>query len=175
MSRQEIIQNEMSSILLLEGDMAEIGVYKGHMARVLHNKAPHKILHLYDTFKGIAKSDPSVDVHGNGEFADTSPESVKNYMGGESNFIKYYVGIFPDTFVEDGKKSCFVYSDTDTYFGSKSTLNIFSRRMVSGGKIMFDDYGWKGCPGVEKAITEFLKINSNLKTSLNDSQFTITF
>ena len=35
------------------GDMAELGVYKGLTARLIHHYAPERTLHLYDTFQGF--------------------------------------------------------------------------------------------------------------------------
>lgn len=160
MNRFDVITEVLETTLLLPGCMAEVGVYKGVTAKFVHNLAPLKDMHLYDTFQGIVKADSSIDVHGNGDFSDTSFETVKKDLG--EDHIYYHVGTFPDTFAEGHLSFCFVYSDTDTYFGTKATLEIFSPIMVSGGILMFHDYDWKGCPGVKKAISEFL-IGKNLK------------
>jgi len=166
---------QLKLTLPLEGEMAEVGVWQGRSAVLIHVNAPKKILHLYDTFKGIVMSDPSIDKHGNGDFANTSVEKVKGLVGEEGDLIKYHVGTFPYTFTEHNSKFCFVHSDTDTYFGAKATLDMFSPRIVEGGKICFHDYKWVACPGIEKAISEFLKGNQNLETSLTNTWFTITF
>ena len=168
-----MIERLMKSTIPLEGEMAEIGVWKGYRSRVIHSKSPEKIFHLYDTFKGIVKADPEIDVHGNGEFSDTSVEEVSRFLGEKEN-IKFHVGIFPETFNELDKKFCFVFSDTDTFFGTKETLNNFEKLMVPGGKIVFHDYGWKGCPGVKKAIDQWIK-NKSYKTELQGTFFSITF
>ena len=78
-----------------------------------------------------------------------------------SNII-YKVGYFPESFNEDKETFCFVHSDTDTYDGTKNTIIYFKDKIISGGKIIFDDYCWDSCPGVEKALIEFSK---------NDSEF----
>lgn len=175
MDRFDVIRHEMGPTLDLEGDMAEVGVFRGKTSLVMHTQAPNKILHLYDTFKGIMGSDKSVDMHSDGDFSDTSVEHVKSVLG-DSNNIKYHVGMFPGTFQEHDRKFCFVYSDPDTYFGTKSTLEMFAERMTPHGKIMFDDYGWKGCPGVEKAITEFRSSTKlKIQTALNGTQCIISF
>jgi len=173
-NRFDIIRNELNSILPLEGEMAEIGVFRGSSARVIHDRIPLKIFHLYDTFKGIVKADSSIDVHINGDFSNTSFEEVKATLGDSSNLI-YHVGIFPETFTEQDKKFCFVYSDTDTYFGTMETLINFAPRMVKGGKIIFDDYEWKGCPGVKKAITEYTESLTTIEIRLSGTQLIITF
>lgn len=78
--------------------------------------------------------------------------------------VVYKVGFFPSTFKKDieGKETfVFVHSDTDTYHGTKTTLECFAPLMVKGGKILFDDYQWVHCPGVQKAVGEFLLENDD--------------
>lgn len=54
----------------------------------------------------------------------------------------------------------FVHSDTDTYLGTKNTIKYFKDNIVKGGKIIFDDYCWHACPGVEKALHEFREFDN---------------
>jgi O-methyltransferase len=157
----------------ISGDIAEIGVYRGGSAFEMCKLIPEKKMHLYDTFTGVVKSEKGVDVHGNGDFADTSLENVKELL--KSFNCDFNVGIFPDTFiVSEGTKFSFVHSDTDTYFGTRETLKVFEKRMSAGGKIIFDDYKWVACPGVEKAISEFLIVNK-YRTIERGNQFVINF
>lgn len=134
---------------------------------------PEKRIHLYDTFTGIMGAIKGVDVHGNGDFSDVSLEDIRKAMNSFDSV--FHVGLFPETFKEQDRKFSFVHSDTDTYFGTVETLKIFPILMSAGGKIVFDDYLWHGCPGVEKALTEFLKENSNYKTQKFSNQFIINF
>lgn len=34
-------------------------------------------------------------------------------------------------------------------------IDFFFPRLISSGALIFDDYGWKGCPGVIRAVQEF--------------------
>ena len=34
----------------IRGDIAELGVYKGHTAKLIHHYMPERVLHLFDTF-----------------------------------------------------------------------------------------------------------------------------
>jgi O-methyltransferase len=152
------IYKEMLSTVDLPGVMAEIGVYRGGTARLMRLVDPNKPLHLYDTFGGIVEAEPSKDVMKNGAFSDTSLDSVKALVGGSP---VYRIGKFPDTFLaaQDNLLSfSFVHSDTDTYFGTMSTLVNIAPLMVPGGKIMFDDFNWPDCPGVSMAIWEWIGI-----------------
>ena len=85
--------------------------------------------------------------------------------------VIYKVGFFPDTFNESDQKFVFVHSDTDTYIGTKATLEKFAPLIVSGGKIMFDDYQWYNCKGVEKAVLEFLKDNNDFTCKVYDNSY----
>ncbi len=140
----------------LEGEMAEVGVYKGGTAKLIAKTCPQKTVHLFDTFSGMPEVESGTDVHRKGDFADTSLESVKKFLGDCGNVV-FHPGFFPDTAgpVRDVKFS-FVYADMDIYQSTKSFLEFFYPRMVCGGVMMFDDYEWRGCPGVKKAISEFL-------------------
>jgi len=146
----------------LVGDFAEIGVYQGRTAKLLDmiSKFSHiqRTLHLYDTFQGILNSDKNIYIHQNREFT-ADFESVKNYLGTEN--IEYHIGLFPLTFGENNRYFAFVHSDTDTYFGAINSLKAFAPLMISGGIILLDDYQWVCCPGIEKAVKEFLAINDN--------------
>jgi O-methyltransferase len=140
----------------IPGNIAEIGVYKGQTAKMMNLVLPNKVLHLYDTFKGIVETDMDSH-HRNGDFS-ASFDMVSKFVG-YSN-VKYHEGMFPDTFKEYGETFSLVHSDTDTYFGTKASLELIVPRLSLGGKLIVDDYKWVPTPGVEKAIVEFLEENT---------------
>lgn len=142
---------------LLEGDIAEIGVYKGGTAKLIALTAEKKkIIHLFDTFLGMPEADPKIDLIKKGEFSDTSLLEVKGFFKGCEN-VKFYPGLITDTSKQvEKKKFCLVNIDVDNYIAINDCLHFFYPRMVRGGMILIDDYGWKMCPGVKKAVSEFL-------------------
>ena len=146
------LYTELMQVKDLPGCTAEIGVFEGRTSRFIHKVTPEKTHYVYDTFCGVQGADASIDKHVDGDFA-ASLELVKSVIDMEN--VEYRVGFFPDSFTEHDKTFCFVHSDTDTYIGTKSTLDYFCSRMVPGGKILFDDYQWHKCAGVEKALMEF--------------------
>ena len=149
---------ELISTLDLKGNTAEIGVYRGYTSKLIHTFAHNKIHYCYDTFCGIQGADINNDIHKDGDFF-CSLEEVKSNIN--LPHIIYKVGFFPDTFKEHNENFSFVHSDTDTYIGTKTTIEKFKDIMVSGGVIIFDDYCWKHCPGVEKALHEFRSIDND--------------
>jgi O-methyltransferase len=152
------LYTEIQEVKELPGNTAEIGVFQGRTSRLIHKILPNKIHYAYDTYCGIVGADATVDVHVDGEFS-AGLELVKSVIDMEK--VIYKVGFFPDSFSENDEKFCFVHSDTDTYIGTKSTLDYFCDRLVPGGKIVFDDYQWHKCPGVEKALMEFKERDNN--------------
>lgn len=152
--KSRVLYNELVPTINLDGMTAEIGVYQGKTSKLIHLMMPHKTHYCYDTFCGIIGADSSIDLHHNGDFV-CSLETVKGIINMPN--VEYRVGYFPDSFKEHEIMFSFVHSDTDTYIGTKNTLEYFKDRMVKGGKILFDDYEWYGCPGVKKAISEFIE------------------
>jgi O-methyltransferase len=154
------IYKEIQEIKGLSGSTAEIGVFQGRTSRFIHKLLPNKTHYAYDTYCGILGADSSIDGVVDGEF-NASLELVKSVI--DMDNVEYRVGFFPDSFKEHDISFCFVHSDTDTYVGSKATLDYFGPRMVPGGKIVFDDYLWHRCPGVEKALMEFKQADSTFE------------
>jgi SAM-dependent methyltransferase len=139
-----------------EGDVAEVGVYKGGTARIIAKACPDKRVYLFDTFTGMPASDPSIDFHPVGDFSDTSLERVKQLLSDCPN-VEFHVGMFPDTAgpIADNR-FCLVHLDVDNYGPNRDALAFFYDRMVPGGAIVFDDYQWEHTPGIKKSIDEFL-------------------
>ena len=137
---------------LLEGDMAEVGVYKGGTSVLLARANPAKTVHSFDTFTGIPTARPADDVHVNGDF--DLGGTVPPILAAEPN-VRVHVGTFPATAgPDDDRRYCFAHYDGDTYQSCLDFIAHFKPRTVRGGILMFDDYGWRMCPGVERALRE---------------------
>jgi hypothetical protein len=132
----------------LIGDLAEVGVYQGGSALVMAKAmAGHKTLHLFDTFAGLPDSIP--DSHHKGEFACSLKEVTRNLLGYK---VQFHPGVFPAT--SYGSVYACVHLDGDLYRTTLDGIDFFLPRLVPGGCIVFDDYNWPSCPGVNQAIEE---------------------
>ena len=143
--------------LSLDGDIAEFGGYRGGSARILLEALGNseKIVHLFDTWYGFPaeKIDPAKDWHHEGQTAAILDE-VLLYLTAYDN-CRFYPGIFPDTTTSfTFKKFCCVHIDADIYQSVKDGCHFFYPRMVKGGIIIFDDYGYWG-HGDKMAVDEF--------------------
>jgi len=162
------VYDEIQGLRDVEGNTAEVGVFRGHTSRLIHRLLSDRIHYAYDTFCGIQGSDPIVDRHVDGEFS-AGLEDVKEVI--DMDDVIYKVGMFPQTFNEQNEKFCLVHSDTDTYFGTKATLECFAPLISSGGKIIFDDYDWHMCPGVKKAVEEFKETDMAFTYRVYDNSY----
>jgi hypothetical protein len=131
----------------LGGDVAELGVYRGGSARLIAHYAPTTPLHLFDTFAGLPADDPGGE-HKAGEFA-AELIAVQTYLA--NPLAVYHVGYFPDT-AEPDLRFRFVHVDCDLAVTVQASIEYFAPRMVSGGIMVFDDYGWHRTPGVLPAV-----------------------
>ena len=79
--------------------------------------------------------------------------------GGGLSFIDridFHAGCFPDTATGLGdKRFAFVHVDADIYCSVHDACEFFYPRLVPGGVIVFDDYGFPSCPGARAAVDEF--------------------
>jgi hypothetical protein len=153
----------------IKGHLAEVGVYKGGSAKLICEAKGDRVLHLFDTFKGL----PSLSERDNpkqfckGQYL-TSLNQVKNYLKKYPN-INFYKGLFPSTAVSVRKKRfSFVNLDVDIYTSTLSCLKFFYPRMNKGGVIISDDY--MTSLGVKKAIDDYFKNKPEPIIELSGSQ-----
>jgi O-methyltransferase len=143
------------------GDFAELGVWKGYTAKLLHHYAPERTLHLFDTFAGFDKRDLSAEAGHTGhridsrDFSDTSVRSVLEYIQPVRETVHCHAGFFPESVPQDLEKKnyAFVHLDADLYEPTIQGLRFFYKRLSIGGFLLMHDYNaW---PGVRKAADEF--------------------
>lgn len=157
MSLREMINiyQIVKKTVLLEGDLAEVGVYQGGSAQLICEAKGDKALHLFDTWEGLPQPDQKKDLLVEGDMNNTSLDLVKFNLESYKS-VYFYKGIFPDTAgpIMD-KTFSFVNLDTDLYSGTKACLEFFYPRMVKGGIIITHDYNDIRTPGVKDAFDEF--------------------
>lgn len=153
--RLRLIRDNVRAVQHLPGDMAELGCYRGGTSKLIAVTAPGKLLHIFDGFEiGIPEDDEEHIGHRAGEFANPL-EDVRGFLAGHN--VRLYPGRFPDTATGlDDVRLCFVHLDFDTYQSTRDALVWLWPKMVPGGVVLLDDYGWHRTPGVERAVAEVL-------------------
>jgi O-methyltransferase len=141
----------------LDGDIVEVGVYKGGSARVLVDNAGESKVFLFDTFAGMPHHDQTLDGRwGAGSFADTSAIAVMDMFFGDKR-VSIYPGVFPEETGDAiaGRRLRFVHLDVDNFRSYSECLEYLYGMVVPGGILVFDDYGEDCCPGAKAAVDEF--------------------
>jgi O-methyltransferase len=143
------------------GDFAELGVYKGESACILHHLDPGRKFHLFDTFSGFPQQDLE---HESGEaatytsdrFSDTHITAVLKRISGNENILMH-PGYFPET-AEKVRNEIFalVNLDADLYQPTRAALDFFYPSLSPGGIIFIHDYNYKW-EGIKRAVDEFMK------------------
>jgi O-methyltransferase len=161
----------LDRVIFLEGNIAEVGMYKGGTALKILQSYPNEQFYGFDNFEEGMPSASNYDNHQEGDFKDTSYDSVKELLKEFKN-AKIYKGVFPATNSEVVKNSKFkfVHLDVDIYPSYVECLNFFYDKMVKGGIILCDDYKAESCPGAKKAIDEFALLKNIELHEGNDYQ-----
>lgn len=155
----------------VEGDLVEIGVWKGGLIMAMALKClqlnTNRTIHAFDTFEGMTAPSPD-DIDHNGSYASKILESVlcksefdntkKNIdMCNYANIV-YHKGDICNTRLDDiPAKIAVLRLDTDWYELTRYELEHFEPNVSPNGYIIVDDYGhWQGC---KKAVDEFFISN----------------
>ena len=165
----------------IPGDFVECGVYKGGnaliAAKIFDMYKINKKVYLFDTFTGMTKptkydlrtSDKkpmlfkylSLQQKNHTDWAYTSIEEVKenfkkvNLLKDNVIFVKGEVEKTLNQHINIPKAISFLRLDTDWYKSTKKELDILYSKLVFGGILVIDDYGY--FDGARKAVDEYFK------------------
>lgn len=170
----------------IPGDIVECGVWRGGSmlaaAKALTEAGDtSRHLHLYDTFEGMSEPTEhdkrhdgrlasemlAVSDKSSGVWAYASLEDVQETMA-QSEYpadnIHYYRGKVEETIPGDVPEQISILRlDTDWYESTRHELEHLWPRLVPGGVLLLDDYGW--WDGARRAVDEWLE-ESNLPVLL---------
>ena len=159
----------------IEGNAAELGVYRGDFAKHINHYFPDRKLYLFDTFEGFDCRDADFDRQAGNwiveadNFSKTSVELVLSKMEHKENCI-IRKGWFPETADGIDDKFCFVSIDADLYQPTIAGLEFFYPRLVHSGVIMIHDFCNEQFSGVRKAVREFCDRNNIGYVCLSDAR-----
>ncbi len=162
----------------LEGDFVECGVNTGAYANAILDytqfKNLKKTFYLFDTFNGLVKdqiTDKELEM-GIGKYLnhynDVYHQVVETFKNLPVNIIK---GTVPDTLNEcKAAKISYLSIDMNCVLPEIEALTYFWPKIVSGGIIILDDYGFPGHEEQKKAFDTFALNNSVQILSLPTGQ-----
>jgi predicted O-methyltransferase YrrM len=143
----------------LGGAFAECGVFRGGtallMARV--TEAVGTELYLLDSFDGLPEPETDRDVfYRRGDFRFTDAETVVGMLAEAGPRVHLRAGWIPDTLADLPERAwSLVHVDVDLYRPTMSICEYFYDRLVPGGVMVFDEYGFPTCRGERDAVDAF--------------------
>ena len=144
----------------LEGDFVECGVWKGFCSAVIADYLDFgelsRTFYLYDTFEGIP-AEYDTEKHDSPLFAEEGLfENVVQRFQRHPN-VRVVKGAVPQSFAEAApEKIAFLHLDMNSSKSEIEALEVLFDRIVPGGVIVFDDYGWTGYVAQQLAEDAFM-------------------
>lgn len=149
----------------------EVGVWRGGTAAILAKKISllgnTNKLFLADTFSGVVKASNYDNVYKGGEHQDTSLSLMEDLLVrkvGVNNFTTL-VGVFPeDTAYRIAENEVFglCHVDVDVYLSARDIIDWLFPKLIIGGMIVFDDYGFEICAGITTLVEEQRELSDRI-------------
>jgi len=161
----------------LEGDFVECGVNKGGLARTIIEFTRFKDLpkrfYLLDTYQGLVEECLTHEERALGRTAggyEECFESVKRTFSEFPNIVLVR-GTVPNTLSQvSAEKVAYLSIDMNCAMPEIAAAEYFWDRMVTGGVILLDDYGWQGAIAQKRAFDEFARKRHTLVLPLPTGQ-----
>lgn len=169
---QQLLESVMHSDL--SGNIAECGCWRGHssyiIATILARYNFSGKFNIFDSFEG-GLSDKNVqdenvrinlsaeDIEQEKQIFASAEADLHRALSG-FDFYQLYKGWIPERFNEiESEEFIFVHIDVDLYRPTLDSLEFFYPRLIKGGVIVVDDFGYTQFPGAKTSVEEFLKGN----------------
>ena len=140
-----------------DGNILEVGAYKGGGALHLSNCCPERKVIVCDSFDGFETLDPELDTNFSATmFKDNNRETVEKLFLKRLRKAEVIAGFFPASL--KGKNIgpvSFVHLDVDIYKPTLESLYYISEELaIKNSIIVLDDY-LRNAKGVDQAVREF--------------------
>lgn len=165
------------------GDLIECGILTGKSFDIFANVVDQwdtlgRKIYGFDSFQGFAAPDErDLDVRSGrqafekGSCRGWDKQTISNALSYHKCPIELIQGWIPDCFAGyEQKQFCFAHIDVDLYRSTYDTISYIYPRMLKGGIILFDDYGFPMVPGSRKAVDDYLQDKSETIISLLTGQ-----
>ncbi len=162
-------------------NLVECGVEWGYTAffalkilsNTLKNDQPFT-MHLYDAWQDMREDEllESEYWHVN-LYKNLDIDSTKQNLNEFSQNLIYHQGYIPESLSKkpDAPNSIFyLHIDLNSAKPTESALDFFYPKLVSGGVILFDDYGWDAYEDTKSTIEDFFKNKPGILMKLPTGQ-----
>ena len=154
-----VLWRTLHQALHLEGDLVELGVYRGGTAlitaTIMRESGDARPLHLVDGFVGMPGITDGVDRLREGDLGSASADDVRAALA-PFPWARVHEGLIPEILGEiDAGRIAWAHIDVDIYAAVRDSLEWVYPRLATGGTIVVDDYAFPSCPGARRAVDEF--------------------
>lgn len=131
-------------------------------------------MHLYDAWDAMRRDDlldselPNVN-----RYAGSNIDIIKENLSEFSKWLVYHQGYIPESFTtppESPQTIVYGHIDLNSAKPTLAALEFFYPRLVSGGVILFDDYGWEGYEDTKIMIDKFFHNKTGIVQKLPTGQ-----
>jgi hypothetical protein len=131
-------------------------------------------MHLYDSWDAM-KKDLLVksEFENIGRYESLDIDITKSNLSEFNNNVVYHKGYIPESLYKTPISPDFIvylHIDLNSSIATKEALEFFFPKIIKGGLILFDDYGWAGYEDSEKIIDEFFSKKKGLLMNLPTGQ-----
>lgn len=172
-SETKIILDLLDKTAATDGDIVELGCYRGDTSLLLQRKIEkdshfaNKKLWIYDSFEGLPQKsafDASAagDSFQAGKLYVSKKDVVMRFKKAGLKIPRIRKGFFEnlDTSSDLPEKISFAFLDGDLYQSIKTSLELVWDKLTSGAIVVVHDYNNPELPGVTKAVDEWLNAHS---------------
>jgi O-methyltransferase len=130
----------------LEGDFVECGVFRGFStavaAKYLKFERQKKKWYLYDTFSGIPDDQLNAGQASPSGYGEPSLYEQARHRFASWPNIHVLRGRIPEILGAEPKRIAFLHLDLNSAKAELGALEVLYDRIVPGGYLLLDDYGW---------------------------------
>lgn len=164
-----------------EYNFVECGVGEGFSAffalrYIVNNKKINHnfFMHLFDAWSPMKKELLlKSELDNAGKYANLDIKITKKNLLEFQKYTIYHQGYIPESFSKPPSSPnsiIYLHIDLNSAKPTIDTLDFFYSKLVKGGIILFDDYGWAGYEDTKKAIDSYFSEKSGILMKLPTGQ-----
>ena len=136
--------------------------------------SPKFSMHLYDSWVAMRQEDLlQSELSKIGKYDKLNFDITERNLSEFKDHIIYHPGFIPESFnklPESPHSIVYLHIDLNSAKPTLAALNFFYPKLVRGGVILFDDYGWREYKDTKKVVDEFFSNKPGILLKLATGQ-----
>ena len=131
-------------------------------------------LHLFDSWGPMRAEDLlESEIQSEGRYSELKLETTQSNLQEFKDLLVYHKGYVPEVFdqiPEPPESIVYLHIDLNSTKPTIECLNYFFPKLISGGVILFDDYGWSNHIDTKHAVDKFFENQPGVLMQLPTAQ-----